>query len=131
MNELMTVVAAAKIYAFFTLIVIGFQLALAVGAPWGKLSMGGKFPGVYPKQMRIVAVFMGIFLALLALIVGIRAGWIYPEWVGISHQLIWPVIVINALGFLMNIITPSRWERIIWAPVTLIFLLCSVYIGWS
>lgn len=127
----MDAITAAKIYAFFTLIVIGFQLALAAGAPWGSISMGGKFPGVYPKQMRIAAIFMGIFLGLLALIVGIRAGWFYPELIGLARQLIWVVIAINVLGFIMNVITPSRWERIIWAPVTLIFLVCSVVIGLS
>ena len=128
---LITAITAAKIYAVFTLIVIAFQLALAAGAPWGSISMGGKFPGVYPKKMRIAAIFMGAFLGLQALIVAVSAGWIYPEWQTAISRLIWMVVVINVLGFLMNLITPSRWERIIWSPVALVFLLCSVLVAWS
>jgi hypothetical protein len=34
-----------------------FQLALACGAPWGHLAMGGgKYPGVFPVPLRIAAV---------------------------------------------------------------------------
>jgi hypothetical protein len=128
---LISAITAAKIYAVFTLIVIAFQLALAAGAPWGSISMGGKFPGVYPKKMRIAAIFMGAFLGLQALIVAVSSGWIYPEWQAAISRLIWLVVVINVLGFLMNLITPSRWERIIWAPVALVFLLCSVLVAWS
>jgi hypothetical protein len=131
MNAWLTAITAAKIYALFTLIVIGFQLALAAGAPWGSISMGGKFPGAYPKKMRIAAILMSLFLILQAVIVGIRAGWIYPDLAELARPLIWAVIAINVLGFLMNMITPSRWERIIWAPVALVFLLCSVLIAWS
>lgn len=98
----MTAITAAKIYSVFTIVVIGFQLALAAGAPWGSLAMGGKFPGVYPKHMRIVAIFMSAFLLLLALIVSIRAGWLYPDLSASTHQLIWIVVAINTLGFLMN-----------------------------
>ncbi len=128
---LITAITAAKIFAVFTLIVIAFQLALAAGAPWGSISMGGKFPGVYPKKMRIAAIFMGAFLGLQALIVAVSSGWIYPEWQTVIGRLIWLVVAINVLGFLMNLVTPSRWERIIWAPVASIFLLCSVLVAWS
>jgi hypothetical protein len=131
MHDLWTPMTAAKIYAFFTLMAVGFQIALAFGAPWGRLAMGGKYPGVYPKTMRIAAVLMGAFLALLAAIVGVRAGWLYPELIGLTSSLIWFVVVVNTLGFLMNLITPSRWERMLWAPVTCILLLCSVWVGMS
>lgn len=93
--------------------------------------MGGKYPGVYPRTMRMAVVFMGVFLALLAAIVGVRAGWLYPQFFSLAGPLIWFVVVINAVGLLMNLITPSRWERTLWAPVTGILLLCSVWIGMS
>jgi len=121
----------AKIYAFFSLIVIAFQLALAAGAPWGKISMGGKYPGVYPKQMRIAAIVMSVFFLLLTSIVGIRAGWLETNLFELSRIAIWVVVAINGLGLLMNLITPSKWERIIWAPVCLVLLYCSVMVGLS
>lgn len=36
-------------YIFSALIVVAaFQLALALGAPWGEMAMGGKFTGRFP-----------------------------------------------------------------------------------
>ena len=37
---------AAIVYALATAVVVGFQVALAAGAPWGEYAMGGRFPGV-------------------------------------------------------------------------------------
>lgn len=65
---------AAIIYAITMGIVIIFQGCLAVGAPWGAASMGGKFPGKYPPKMRAVAVFNMFLLAFLACVVLVRAG---------------------------------------------------------
>lgn len=121
----------AKIYTFFALIVVAFQLALAAGAPWGKVSMGGKFPGVYPRQMRVAAIVMALFILLLTTIVGIRAAWFASNLFDLSRIAIWLVVAINGLGLLMNLITPSKWERIIWAPVCLVLLYCSVVVGRS
>jgi len=46
---------AAVVYAFFSAVACLFQLALALGAPWGKLAMGGAFPGRFPPKLRILA----------------------------------------------------------------------------
>lgn len=35
--------------------VAAFQLALALGAPWGTYVMGGTFPGSFPPAMRAAA----------------------------------------------------------------------------
>ncbi|MEK4110124.1 hypothetical protein ABIC86_002354 [Paenibacillus sp. DS2363] len=44
----MIVLTSAIAFTFLILIVILFQVALAVGVPWGEYAMGGKFPGKYP-----------------------------------------------------------------------------------
>jgi hypothetical protein len=121
----------AKIYTFFSLLVVAFQLALAAGAPWGKVSMGGKFPGVYPSRMRIAAIVMAVFFLLLTTIVCIRAAWLETSLFELSRIAIWVVVAINGLGLLMNLITPSKWERIIWSPVCLVLLYCSTVVGLS
>ena len=48
----MELAVAAIVFAVVTSAVIGFQLALALGAPWGTYAMGGRFPGVLPALMR-------------------------------------------------------------------------------
>jgi hypothetical protein len=122
-------VLAAKIYGFFLLIVILFQLALALGLPWGKLAMGGKYPGRYPPHMRIVCLVMIALLSSWGAIVFIRAGMIFSAWYDVSVSAIWAVVALNGVGVLMNLLTPSKWERILWAPVTLIFLVCSIVVA--
>lgn len=61
--------AAALVFGGVVLIVVAFQLALALGAPWGSYAMGGAFPGRFPPRMRVAAVVQAVLLALVAGIV--------------------------------------------------------------
>ena len=63
---------AAIVYALATAVVVGFQVALAAGAPWGEYAMGGRFPGRFPPAMRAGALVQAVVLALLALVVAGR-----------------------------------------------------------
>ncbi|MCI3923061.1 hypothetical protein MO973_22820 [Paenibacillus sp. TRM 82003] len=109
--------------------VIMFQLALAAGMPWGEYAMGGKFPGKYPPAMR-----WGIFpqiaiLALLALLVLSRSGVLLPEWHSFSRSAIWFVVAYSALATFMNLITRSKRERSVWAPVSALLLATSAIVA--
>jgi hypothetical protein len=42
---------AALVFGFFIAVVAIFQLALAVGVPWGNVAMAGKFPGRFPPAI--------------------------------------------------------------------------------
>ena len=46
----------------------------------------------------------------------------WPAWTG------WTALGIQALSTLMNWITPSRPERLLWGPVTSVMLLLVVYV---
>lgn len=121
---------AALIFTLATLLVILFQLCLAIGLPWGEASMGGKFPGKYPPKMRWVAILNAIVLLVLIMIVVIRAGLIFPELLFYSNIAIWVVVLFAFIGTILNSITPSKIERI-WAPVALIQLISSVIVAFS
>ncbi|PXX42120.1 hypothetical protein DFR42_106300 [Undibacterium pigrum] len=108
-----------------------FQLCLACGAPWGSLTMGGRYPGTLPSGLRIAALFQLVLLALAGLIIFIRAGLLLPEYLDWSRMAIWAVVVFMAISSILNLITPSKWERRIWAPVVLLLLTCSVLIARS
>lgn len=71
---------AAGAYAIVVAGVVCFQLALALGAPWGSYAMGGAFPGRFPIRMRITAVVQAALLALTVPIVLSRAGLVLPAW---------------------------------------------------
>lgn len=120
---------AAHSFTVLVGIVVAFQIALAAGVPWGHLTWGGKFSGRLPGRMRGVAIFSVVLLAVFALIVEARAGVILPQWQGLSQILIWVVVAYCALGVVMNAITPSKWERMIWFPIVLGMLVCSVMVG--
>ena len=131
MFDFFTAKQAALLYAFMTIIVILFQCALALGAPWGSLAMGGKFPGKYPIKMRIACLPLIAFLISWAVLMAMRAGLLETEASRTLNILVWIVVALNASGAIMNLITPSKWERRIWGPVALLMLLCSVTIALS
>lgn len=124
----MTEIHFAIINAVFTGIVILFQACLALGLPWGAASMGGKYPGVYPQKMRVVALVNMIILALLMMIVLVNAGLILPQFLSFSEIAIWFVVAFYGIGTVLNTITPSKIERI-WAPVVAIQLVTTILVA--
>jgi len=125
------VTTAAVVFGILATIAIAFQLALAFGAPWGDMAMGGKFPGRFPPRLRIAAVFQSILLLLVALIVLTRAEIIFENMIEYSEKAIWFVVVLCAISAIMNAFTPSIKERIIWAPVTLVLFVCAFIVAMS
>lgn len=122
---------AAYLFSVLIAFVVAFQLALALGAPWGELAMGGKFPGRFPPPMRIVALVQIVLLVFVALIVLTRAGVILDEFSSLSKSVIWAVVVFSLIAAILNTITPSKKERILWAPVSLVLLICAAYVAVS
>ncbi len=121
--------AAAIGYAVIAAGVVAFQIALALGAPWGSAAMGGAFPGQYPPAMRVAAIFQAALMALIAGVVLSRAGVALPRWSRMSRWLVWLVVAFLAVGLVLNLLTPSATERIIWAPVTFLLLACSLMVA--
>lgn len=120
---------AAIVYLVATVITVGFQFALALGAPWGEYTMGGAFPGRLPPKMRLLAVAQAVVLSLLALVVLSRAGVIAPELTADRSWLIWVVVAIAVLSLIMNAASPSPHERRLWVPVILVILGSSVVVA--
>jgi hypothetical protein len=119
---------SAHIFTALTGIIVLFQVALAAGLPWGVASMGGKFPGVYPPKMRLVALVNGLLLMGLAGIVLSKAGLFFPSMRPFSDYAIWFVVAFCLVGTILNTITPSKIERI-WAPVILVQLVTSLIVA--
>ena len=122
---------SALLSAIVSLGVVGFQIALAAGAPWGAYAMGGAFPGQFPPALRVAAVFQAVILAGWAAVVLARAGLILPRWSRVSRWLIWVVVAFAAVSLVLNLITPSAGERALWAPIALLLLVSSVIVAFS
>ena len=107
-----------------------FQVAIISGAPWGEYAFGGKNKGVLPKNLRIGSVitsflYLGIAGHYLTQL-GIFPKLLSPE---LNQVANWAIVGINTLALTMNTITPSKKERMIWAPVALVLLVTSVAIA--
>lgn len=118
--------SAAIVFAVVTAGVIVFQLALAVGAPWGAYAMGGKFPGRYPPAMRVAALVQAALLTLVAVIVLSEAGLLLPSVSQALPWLIWIAVAFSGVSVVLNAITPSSGERRIWFPVAVAMLISSL-----
>jgi hypothetical protein len=106
-----------------------FQLALAAGAPWGSLAMGGRYPGRFPPPMRVAALVQIAIYGLMAAVVFVRAGMLLPDLLEVSRIAVWAVVGLSAVAVVLNLITPSKWERRLWAPVALMLLATSLVVA--
>lgn len=122
---------AARIFLALAAFVIAFQLALALGAPWGELTMGGANPGRLPPAMRAAAFASAALIAVSGAIVAARAGLMLPRWHRRSRRLVWVVVAYLVVAAVLNAITPSARERALWLPVVLVMLGCAVVVARS
>jgi len=120
---------AAFVYLGLSAVVIAFQVALSLGAPWGAYAMGGSFPGQLPPSARIAALVQAALLAFTALVVASRAGLVLQRWARASRWLVWIVVAILSLSLVGNLLTPSAGERTIWVPVLVLMLAASVVVA--
>lgn len=119
---------AALLAAVGFLVIAAFQAALALGAPFGPASWGGRHAGILPARLRIASAVAAVVWFLAALIVlgrgGFDAGPI-PD--GVTRWGTWVLVGLLPVGALMNLASSSRWERFLWGPIALILAaLCFV-----
>lgn len=112
-------------------VVVLFQLALTLGAPWGHLAMGGKYPGKFPPALRIAALVQAFVLTGFAFVVLVRGKVIDSNFYTLAETAVWGVVMLMGLSFAMHLVTPSRWEKILWTPVVTILLICSIFVAQS
>ena len=86
------------------------QIALAFGAPWGEVAWGGKYKGVLPKNLRIMSgLTLPIFVfGILSVLDQGQITSIFPN---ISKIVIWIFAVYLTLNTVLNILSPSKYER--------------------
>lgn len=92
-----------------------FQVALAVGAPWGAAAWGGANAGVLPVGFRVAS---GVSAVVWAGVAAVAAGRLLGP-VGRSRLLLGAAAYLT-LGVAMNAASPSGVERVVWVPATLV-----------
>lgn len=98
-------------------VTIAFHTAVMLGAPWGHLTMGGRWDGTLPLPARGLSAISAALILLMACVVAARAGllaWRVPAWA------LYPVMACMVLSIAMHLATPSAAERHLWLPVILV-----------
>jgi cell division protein FtsW (lipid II flippase) len=122
---------AALLFSLVSGAVAIFQLALVLGAPWGELTMGGRWRGRLPPKVRLIAGFSMLLLCCFSVIIFARSNYGVPLFESHARQLAWVVVGYCAIGSLANIFTPSKRERQLWLPVLLVMLASSSVVATS
>jgi hypothetical protein len=119
----------ALVFAVAASGVVVFQVALALGAPWGSYAMGGTFPDRFPPVMRVAAVGQGLVIAVLALIALSAAGLAPGSVVQELPLLVWLPVAFSAVSLGLNAASRSAGERRIWVPVAGVMLASSLAVA--
>ena len=121
---------AGLVAAALLLVLIGFQIALAAGAPLGAAAWGGRNSGVLPGRLRAASAFVGlvVYPLMLAVILA-AAGLIGDDWLPFDGTIaMWILAGFFALGVVANAISRSPPERIL-AVASAILAVCCVVIA--
>lgn len=105
-----------------------FQLALALGAPLGRLAWGGQHR-VLPDRLRLGSAVSIVLYGLFAVIIADRAGLIDVLPASVSEVGTWVLAGYFALGIVMNAISRSVPERLTMAPVSAVLAGACVLVG--
>lgn len=117
--------SAAVMAAVGFVLVASFQVALVLGAPWGKAAWGGAHERL-PNGLRIASSFAAVLWLGAALVVLARAGYDWsPIPFSVARWGTWILVGMLLLGTLMNLASRSRVERLIQTPIaTILSILC-------
>jgi hypothetical protein len=100
------------------LVIAGFQVALALGAPLGRAAWGGRTDRL-PARLRVASAVAAVLWVVAAVVVldhaGIGPGLVPPS---VTSWAIWLLAGLLAVGAVVNLASSSRWERFGWAPIS-------------
>jgi drug/metabolite transporter (DMT)-like permease len=105
-----------------------FEVALAVGAPWGHAAWGGEHAELSGAQRIGSAVAVIVWVAAAVIVLG-RAGlWARrPRLALVFRWGTWFLAALSVLAALVNFASQSRWENFIFGPLALLLaILCTL-----
>jgi len=116
-------------FTVLVLLVVGFQVALVAGAPWGHLTQGGAHAGTLPPAGRAVAAASALILVAIGAVVLVSAGIALPHLQAAVRPWIWAAVAFSGLSVVANVATPALAERALWLPVAILLLIASLVVA--
>ncbi|MEY4997709.1 MAG: hypothetical protein RLY59_1113, partial [Actinomycetota bacterium] len=124
------VTTAALIQALISLGVVGFQIAVLSGAPWGEYTLGGQNHGKLPGQLRIAAAVSAIVMLAQCGHYLAQVGILTPALSPGQNTIVnWFWFGFAVLGLIVNSISRSKKERNLWVPVLLVSAICTLIVA--
>ena len=122
----MVFLALTAASCLFTVEVV-FQIGLAAGAPWGRAAWGGRQPAVLPQRLHIASGASALVLGLAGLAQAGAFGIAPPP---VLRWVIGGFAGFLALNTLGNFVSPSREERWVMGPVSLLLSISCGAVAW-
>jgi len=91
-----------------------FQVALAAGAPWGRVAWSGSHEGTLPGDLRVASAVAAVLWGAVTVAVAAEV----PRSAGAQRALLRAVAGVSVVGAALNLASPSPAERALWAPVS-------------
>lgn len=88
-----------------------FQALLVIGAPWGNLSWGGKYPGTVPDRLRAVSGAAAIAYFSAASFIASGKGS-----ANLRSRTFTAISLLMGAGTIANAASRSQVERRVWTP---------------
>jgi len=113
-----------------TALVAAFQVALALGAPWGEYAYGGSRVGKLPVGFRINSVVAaGVMVAISGHYLA-QLGAFTPLLDPAGNSVVnWVLVGFTGLAALANNATRSKKERAAWGLPTILMFLASLMVA--
>jgi hypothetical protein len=122
-----TVRAAAVAAAVGFVAIAAFEVALAVGAPWGHAAWGGAHAELSTAQRGGSAVAILVWTIAAVIVLGRSGLWGAGHLVRVFRWGSWFLVAASAIAALLNFASQSRWENLIFGPTALILtVLCAI-----
>ncbi|WP_225755839.1 hypothetical protein [Cardiobacterium sp. Marseille-Q4385] len=97
---------------------------VACGLPLGEFTMGGQHK-ILPKKFRVIAV-ISVAIQIFAIIIILQAGGFIPLWLSfkVTKYICFFFAAYLSLNTIMNMLSKSRKEKYVMAPLSLIAGIC-------
>jgi hypothetical protein len=109
--------------------IAAYQVALALGAPFGSAAWGGAHPGTLPPGLRVASGVGAALWGFAALIILQRVGLssVLPFGRMFVRRATWVLVVLSCMSAVANFASQSAAERFILAPVVIaLAVLCFI-----